>query len=98
MTIFKNFKYRKIFLLNVFITLYVLINLVGGERGLSSYYDKKKLESKLTSELSTLEKKFQEIENKNKLLSENLDLDYLDILYREKFKFSKQNEILIKLK
>ena len=47
-----------------------------------------------------LEKKdeLKETEKKNKLLSERIDLDYLDSLYREKLKFGKKDEILIKLK
>ena len=45
-----------------------------------------------------LEKELKTVEKKNKLLSENIDLDYLDTLYREKLKFVKKDEILIKLK
>ena len=45
-----------------------------------------------------LEKKLNDLENKNKLLSDKIDLDYLDILYREKLKFGKKDEVLIKLK
>ena len=42
--------------------------------------------------------KLEKLENKNKLLSESVNLDYLDILYREKLKYGKKDEILIKLK
>ena len=35
---------------------------------------------------------------KNELLSSNLDLDFIDTIYREKFKFGKKEEIIIKLK
>ena len=97
MSIFTIFKNKKILFLNIFIVLYVLINLISGERGLLSYYDKKNIEKKLSLEVLNLENKFLNIENKNRLLSENLDLDYLDILYREKFKFSKKDEIIIKI-
>ena len=38
------------------------------------------------------------IENKNTLLSEKINIDYLDILYREKLKYGKKDEILIKLR
>ncbi len=98
MSLVKIFKSKKLFFFNIFIILYVLINLISGERGLLSYYEKKKLENNLIFKISELEKNFIEIENKNNLLSKNLNLDYLDILYREKLKLSKKNEILIKLK
>ena len=79
-------------------TLYVALNLVGGERGLISYFKKKNVESALVQKELDLSKKLNEINNKNKLLSENIDLDYLDTLYREKLKFGKEDEIIIKLK
>ena len=48
--------------------------------------------------MKILSKNLKKIQNKNSLLSEKIDLDYLDILYREKFKFGKKDEILIKIK
>tara|TARA_B100001250_G_C19783900_1_gene783176 strand:- start:1402 stop:1698 length:297 start_codon:yes stop_codon:yes gene_type:complete len=98
MRLIQIFKTKKLFLLNIFLTLYVAINLVGGERGLISYFKKKNVESALVQKELDLSKKLNEINNKNKLLSENIDLDYLDTLYREKLKFGKEDEIIIKLK
>ena len=98
MRLVKIFKTKKIFLLNIFLTLYVSINLIGGERGLASYFEKKNMEKSLAQEEIELTQKLKEIEKKNKLLSENIDLDYLDTLYREKLRFGKKDEILIKLK
>ena len=98
MRLVKIFKTKKIFLLNIFLTLYVSINLIGGERGLISYFEKKNMEKFLAQEEMELTQKLKEIEKKNKLLSENINLDYLDTLYREKLRFGKKNEILIKLK
>ena len=98
MRLVKIFKTKKIFLLNIFLTLYVSINLIGGERGLISYFEKKNMEKSLAQEEIELTQKLKEIEKKNKLLSENINLDYLDTLYREKLRFGKKNEILIKLK
>ena len=98
MRLVKIFKTKKIFLLNIFLTLYVSINLIGGERGLISYFEKKNMEKSLVQEEIELTQKLKEIEKKNKLLSENINLDYLDTLYREKLRFGKKNEILIKLK
>ena len=98
MKLIQILKNKKIFLLNIFLTLYVSINLIGGERGLSSYFEKKNKENLLAQKELELIQKLQETEKKNKLLSENIDLDYLDSLYREKLKFGKKDEILIKLK
>ena len=97
MRLIKIFKTKKLFFLNIFLTLYVGINLISGERGLISYFEKKNLEEKLSKKDLRLSKELNEIE-KNKLLSEKIDLDYLDILYREKLKFGKKEEILIRLK
>ena len=98
MRLIQIFKNKKLFLLNIFLTLYVAINLIGGERGLISYFKKKNIESSLKQKEIVLSKKLNEINNKNKLLSEKIDLDYLDTLYREKLKFGKDDEIIIKLK
>ena len=98
MRLIKIFKTKKLFFLNIFLTLYVGINLISGERGLISYFEKKNLEEKLSKKDLRLSKELNEIEKKNKLLSEKIDLDYLDILYREKLKFGKKEEIIIKLR
>ena len=41
-----------------------------------------------------ISKKIKKIEFKNSLLSDNLDLDYVEILIREKFLFGKEGETL----
>ena len=91
-------KKKKLLLLNIFFTLYVGINLIGGERGIASYFEKKKNEKILINEKSQLIEETNKITIKNNLLSKKIDLDYLDILYREKLKLGKKDEILIKLK
>ncbi len=68
-----------------------------GERGLISYFEKKKLLINLNNEQATLLNKVKNVENKNYLLSENLNLDFVDYLIREKLKFGKKDEIVIKL-
>ena len=98
MRLLEVLKKRKIFLLNIFLTLYVTTNLISGERGIFSYFEKKQVETSLMEKRLILEKKLNDLENKNKLLSDKIDLDYLDILYREKLKFGKKDEVLIKLK
>ncbi len=98
MKIFEIIKSKKIFFFQIFLTLYIGINLIGGERGLISYFEKNAYKKKLSIENSKLKSELEQIEHKNKLLSKNIDLDYLDILYRTKFKFGTKDEILIKLK
>ena len=66
MRLIESLKKKKFILLNIFLTLYIGINLIGGERGLISYFDKKKLfkeleikEEMLTNELQDLERKLK---------------------------------------
>jgi len=72
--------------------------MIGGERGLVSYYEKEKRQQNLIKKEKLLSEELNELENKNKLLSTKLNLDYVDMLYREKLKFGKKEEIIIKLK
>tara|TARA_B100000886_G_C20241874_1_gene414951 strand:+ start:252 stop:545 length:294 start_codon:yes stop_codon:yes gene_type:complete len=97
MRLIESLKKKKFILLNIFLTLYVGINLIGGERGLISYFDKKKIYEELKYKEKVLSSKLEDLEHKISLVKNN-DFDYLDILYREKFKFGKKDEIIIKLK
>tara|TARA_E500000331_G_C17082201_1_gene637424 strand:+ start:60 stop:356 length:297 start_codon:yes stop_codon:yes gene_type:complete len=98
MRIIKIFKTKKLILLNIFLTLYVSINLIGGERGLLSYFEKNNVHNLLIKKETKLLNKINLLDKKNNLLSKDIDLDYLDTVYREKLKFGKEDEILIKLK
>jgi cell division protein DivIC len=98
MRFFQILKTKKKYFFQIFLTLYFGINLIGGERGLISYFEKKAYEKKLYAKNSELKKKLEVVEHKNNLLSENIDFDYLDTLYRAKLKFGTRDEILIKLK
>jgi len=97
MKFFENLRTKKIFFFQVFLTLYIGINLIGGERGLISYFKKNSFENKLSYIRTKLKTELQIVEHKNKLLSGSPNLDYLDTLYRSKIKFGKQDEVLIKL-
>ena len=97
MWLIESFKKKKLILFNIFLTLYVGINLVGGERGLVSYFEKKKINKELIQKESALNEELQDLKHKIKLITSN-DLDYLDMLYREKLKYGTKDEILIKLK
>ena len=84
---------RNFFLLtSIFLIFYFIFNLVSGERGLFSYFEKKELLSNLKNEEALLINKIEDIDHKNSLLSTNLDLDYVEILIRERFLFGKKNE------
>ena len=63
-----------------------------GERGLVSYLEKKEILSTLEIKEINLIKEIDELEFKNSLLSDNLDLDYVEILIRERFLFGKKND------
>ena len=97
MWLIESFKKKKLILFNIFLTLYVGINLVGGERGLVSYFEKKKIHQELIQKETVLNKDLLDLKHKIKLITNN-DLDYLDMLYREKLKYGTKDEILIKLK
>ena len=92
------FKTKKLLLLNILLTFYIATNLIGGERGLVSFYEKERIHKNLIQKEKKLSKELNEYEKKNQLLSTNLNLDYVDMVYREKMKFGKKDEIIIKLK
>ena len=83
--------------LSIFFTLYIAINLIGGERGLISYFDKKNTYEELIEKDKKLTAKLKDLDHKISLINNN-DQDYLEILYREKFNYVKQDEKIIKLK
>jgi hypothetical protein len=87
---------KKFTLIAVFLFLYVLINLLDGQRGLISYYEKQKIKQQLIEEEKALSIKLAMVEKKNMLLTDKMDLDYLEILYRQKFMFGKSNEHIYK--
>ena len=72
--------------------LYVVMNLFDGERGLISYYEKQNILDDLLKEKEKITLELALIEKKNNLLTDVIDADYLEILYREKFKVGKKNE------
>jgi cell division protein FtsB len=87
---------KKFTLIIVFLFLYVLFNFLDGERGLISYYEKQKNKEQFIEENKTLSIKLALVEKKNMLLTDKIDLDYLEILYRQKFMFGKSNEYIYK--
>jgi len=97
MKLIESLKKKKFLLFNIFFTLYIGINLIGGERGLISYFDKKNTYEKLIEEEKVLTGKLKDLDHKISLIKKN-DPDYLDMLYRQKFNYVTEDEIIIKLK
>ena len=81
-------------LISIFLIFYFGFNLVSGERGLFSFIEKKDLLSDLKKEEISLTSKIEEKNHKNSLLSDNLDLDFVETLIRERFLFGKENETI----
>ena len=97
MELILSLKKKKFLLFNIFFTLYIGINLIGGERGLISYYDKKQNYKMLIEEEKILTAKLKDLDRKILLINKN-DPDYLDVLYRQKLNYVIEDEIIIKLK
>tara|TARA_B100000809_G_C14658804_1_gene358805 strand:- start:162 stop:455 length:294 start_codon:yes stop_codon:yes gene_type:complete len=83
---------KKIILITIFLFLYLILNLFDGERGLISYFEKKNIINNLSLEKKLLIKKTNLIEKKNNMLTDVIDLDYLETVYREKFMVGKKSE------
>ena len=79
-------------LIITFLFIYFFFNLLDGDRGLISYMEKKDIYEQLKNDQITLNAKIEDLEHKNSLLTENIDLDFIEILIREKFLFGKEGE------
>ena len=88
----KNLKKNYFLLVSTFLILYFFFNFMSGDRGLISYLEKKEILSNLKIKEENLLVKIDDLDFKNSLLSDNLDLDYVEILIRERFLFGKKNE------
>ena len=79
-------------LVSTFLILYFFFNLLSGQRGLISYFEKKQILNDLNKKESLIISQIKDLDLKNSLLSDNLDLDYIETLIRERFLFGKKNE------
>jgi len=95
---FEKIKKNYFLLISTFLILYFFFNLLEGERGLFSYFKKKEILINLQNEDVNLSNKIKNLDFKNSLLSDKLDLDYIEILIREKFLFGKEGETLYIIK
>ena len=91
---FSKIKKNYFLLISTFLILYFFFNLLDGERGLFSYFKKKEILIGLQKNEANLTNKIKNLEFKNSLLSDKLDLDYVETLIRKKFLFGKEGETL----
>ena len=85
-------KHKKFALIGISLFLYVIFNLLDGERGLISYYEKQKIKEQLIQDKKLLVTQLDLFEKKINLLTNIINLDYLEMLYRKKFMVGKVNE------
>ena len=90
----KRLKKNYFLLVSTFLILYFFFNLLSGQRGLISYFEKKQVLNTLQNKEFSLKKQIKDLDFKNSLLSDNLDLDYIETLIRERFLFGKKNETI----
>ena len=88
----KILKNNYFLLASTFLILYFFFNLMSGERGLISYFEKKQILKELKNKELIIIDQIEDLDFKNSLLSDNLDLDYIETLIRERFLFGKKNE------
>ncbi len=89
---FDKIKKNYFILIITFLFIYFFFNLLGGERGLISYLKKKEIYEELNIKQKDLKFKIRELERKNSLLTEDIDLDFIEVLIRDKFLFGKDGE------
>ena len=88
----KKLKKNYFLLVSTFLIIYFFFNLLSGQRGLISYFDKKQYLEELKMEEAIIINKIKDLDFKNSLLSDNLDLDYIETLIRERLLFGKEKE------
>ena len=88
----KNIKEKILFVIPILLILYFILNLLGGNRGLFSYFEKRNYLDNLKTEEKLITQEIEELEKSNSLLSDNIDTDYIEILLRDKFLLGKKGE------
>ena len=88
----KKLKKNYFLLVSTFLIFYFFFNLLSGQRGLISFFEKKQILNDLVNRELLLINQIKDLDFKNSLLSDNLDLDYIETLIRERFIFGKKNE------
>ena len=88
----QKLKQNYFLLVSSFLIIYFFFNLLSGQRGLISYFEKKQHLKELQMEETLIINKIKDLDFKNSLLSDNLDLDYIETLIRERLLFGKKSE------
>jgi len=94
----KRLKKNYFLIISTFLILYFFFNLLSGQRGFISYFEKKQILNNLKNDEILLTNQIEDLDFKNLLLSDNLDLDYIETLIRERFLFGKKNETIYIIK
>ena len=89
---FDKIKKNYFILIITFLFIYFFFNLLSGDRGLISNFKKKEIYEELKIKQTDLNFKIQDLEHKNSLLTEDIDLDFIEVLIRDKFLFGKDGE------
>ena len=88
----KNIRDKLLFIIPILLILYFILNLLGGNRGLFSFFEKSNYFNNLKNEEKLIKQEIEELEKSNALLSDNMDTDYIEILLRDKFLLGKKGE------
>ena len=94
----KNIKDKLLFVIPILLILYFILNLLSGNRGLFSYFEKSNYLNNLKNEEKLIKQAIKELEKSNALLSDNMDTDYIEILLRDKFLLGKKGETVYIIK
>ena len=94
----KRLKKNYLLLVSTFLILYFFFNLLSGQRGLISYFEKEQILNTLKKDESNLINQIKDLDFKNSLLSDNLDIDFIETLIRTKFLFGKKDETIYIIK
>ena len=94
----KYIKDKLLFTIPILLIIYFILNLLGGNRGLFSYFEKRNYFNNLKTEEKLIRQEIEDLEKSNVLLSDNIDTDYIEILLRDKFLLGKKGETVYIIK
>ena len=94
----KNIKDKLLFIIPILLIIYFILNLLGGNRGLFSYFEKKNYLDSLKNQERLIRQEIEKLEKLNILLSDNIDTDYIEVLLRDKFLLGKKGETVYIIK
>ena len=94
----KKIKDKLLFIIPILLIIYFILNLLGGNRGLFSYFEKRNYLDNLKNQERLIRQEIEKLEKLNILLSDNIDTDYIEILLRDKFLLGKKGETVYIIK